>query len=58
MYTFQLQWYALDKYAWTLLGRTHIKKDDVMTMSNMSTNWASATSTSRPKSCTGSSKNS
>ena len=32
MYTFQLQWYALDKYAWTLLGRTHIKKDDVMTM--------------------------
>ena len=32
MYTFQLQWYALDKYAWTLLGRTHIEKDDVMTM--------------------------
>ena len=31
MYTFQLQWYALDKYAWTLLGRTHME-DDVMTM--------------------------
>ena len=32
MYTFQLQWYAFDKYAWTLLGRAHIEKDDVMTM--------------------------
>ena len=32
MYTFQLQWYAFDKYAWTLLGRTHIEEDDVMMM--------------------------
>ena len=31
MYTFQLQWYALDKYTLALLGRTHIEEDDVMT---------------------------
>ena len=24
----ELQWYALDKYAWSLLGRTHIEEEE------------------------------
>ena len=25
----ELQWYALDKYAWALLGKTHIEEEEV-----------------------------